>query len=183
MVGTGHCIFFLDAMNGLSRKRSRTWIYGGETETEKRGFRIQMIAQITVFSFLQKMTHPLLDHFFVPCIAAFIKEIKIYFYDRKNDVHCWIVEECTCSLIFLEQKCQPLNYEATLAVLLVVNYRFLCCGLHKPLLKVLEVRFCEHAGSCIDLYKKKLSIKMSDHRKLLPSMILLISWSQTLFSH
>lgn len=44
-----------------------------------------MIAQITVFSFLQKMAHPLLDHFFVPCIAAFIKEIKIYFYDKKND--------------------------------------------------------------------------------------------------
>lgn len=89
-------------------------------------------------------------------------------------IHCWIVEECTCSLIFLEQKGQPLNYEATLAVLLVVNYRFLCCGLHKPLLKVLEVRFCEHAGSCIDMYEKELSIKMSDHRKLLPSMILLI---------
>lgn len=89
-------------------------------------------------------------------------------------IHCWIVEECTCSLIFLEQKGQPLNYEATLAVLLFVNYRFLCSGLHKPLLKVLEVRFCENAGSCIDMYEKELSIKMSDHKKLLPSMILLI---------
>lgn len=110
---------------------------------------------------------------FGPFPCAMYSSSKFIFMTEKM-IHCWIVEECTCSLIFLEQKGQPLNYEATLAVLLVVNYRFLCSGLHKPLLKVLEVRFCEHAGSCIDMYEKELSIKMSDHKKLLPSMILLI---------
>lgn len=49
--------------------------------------------------------------------------------------------------------------EATVAVWLVVNYRFVCSGLHKPLLKVLEVRFCEHAGSCNDIYEKELILK------------------------
>lgn len=99
-------------------------------------------------------------HFWIislcPNIAAFIKKSKFIFM-TENMIHCWIVEECTCSLNFLEQKGQPINYEATLAVWLVVSYRFLFSSLHKSLLQVLKVRFCEgHAGSCIDMYEKEL---------------------------
>lgn len=96
MVGTGHWIFFLDVINGLSRKRSR----GHESmevkqkHVEERGFRSQTLAQIIVFSFndIQKQTHPLLDHFLVPGIAALIRKSKFNFM-TENMIHCWIVGE------------------------------------------------------------------------------------------
>lgn len=78
-------------------------------------FRNQTLAQIIVFSFLQKQTHPLLDHFLVLCIAATIKEIEIYFYDSKYD----ILLDSRGMNVFIDilgTKSQPLNYEATLAV-------------------------------------------------------------------
>lgn len=96
MVGTGHWIFFLDVINGLSRKRSR----GHESmevkqkHVEERVFRSQTLAQIIVFSFndIQKQTHPLLDHFLVPGIAALIRKSKFNFM-TENMIHCWIVGE------------------------------------------------------------------------------------------
>lgn len=137
-------------------------------------FRNQTLAQIIVFSFLQKQTHPLLDHFLVLCIAATFKEIEIYFYDSNYDI---LLDSrgMNCSLIFWEQKVNHSTTKATLAVWLVVNYRFLCSGPHKSLLQVPKARFCEHAWSCIDIYEKELSIKRLEQRELLPTLILLIS--------
>lgn len=56
-----------------------------QKHVEERGFRSQTLAQIIVFSIIQKQTHPLLDHFLVPKYSSIYKEIKIYFYDRKYD--------------------------------------------------------------------------------------------------
>lgn len=165
------------------QKKKSDMIYGGETKTCWRvEFRNQTLAQIIVFSFLQKQTHPLLDHFLVLCIAATFKEIEIYFYDSNYDI---LLDSrgMNCSLIFWEQKVNHSTTKATLAEWLVVNYRFLCSGPHKSLLQVPKARFCEHAWSCIDIYEKELSIKRLDQRELLPTLILLISWRQTLFVH
>lgn len=59
---------------------------------EERGFRSQTLAQIIVFSFIQKQTHPLLNHFLVPGIAALIRKSKFNFM-TENMIHCWIVGE------------------------------------------------------------------------------------------
>lgn len=61
---------------------------------EERGFRSQTLAQIIVFSFndIQKQTHPLLDHFLVPGIAALTRKSRFNFM-TENMIHCWIVGE------------------------------------------------------------------------------------------
>lgn len=60
----------------------------------------------------------------------------------------------------LGTKSQPHSYEAILAVWLVVNYKFVCCGPHESLLQVPKARFCDRAGACIDMYEMELSIKL-----------------------
>lgn len=160
MVGKDHWALFSGVMNALfmwplQKKRIRTWIYGGETETWWRTWIYsQMLA-------LQKQRHLTcnLDHFLVPSIAPTKKEIKIYFYDSKRDILLESRWKNLCIEI-LGIKRQPHSYKAILAVWLVVNYKFLCYGPHESLLQVPKARFCYRAGACIDMYEMELSIKL-----------------------
>lgn len=125
-------------------------------KVEEHGFRSQMLARVTVFSFLHKQRYLTcnLDHFLVPSIAATKMEIKIYFYDSKHDI--LLGRGKNLFIEISETEIQPPNYKAILAMWLVVNYKFLCSGPPELLLKVPKARFCEHAVSCIDMYEKEL---------------------------
>lgn len=50
-----------------------------QKHVEEWGYSRQTLAKIIVFLFLQKQTHPLLNYFLVPCIAAFIRKSKFIF--------------------------------------------------------------------------------------------------------
>lgn len=81
-----------------------------------------------------------LDDFCVPSIATTKKEI-MFIFTTANMISCWKVEEWTCSLKFWEQK-PTLNYDAILAVWLVVSYRLLCNG-PQSLLQVPKASFMQ----------------------------------------
>ncbi|XP_061185337.1 uncharacterized protein LOC133193418 [Saccostrea echinata] len=124
---------------------------------EERGFRSQTLAQIIVFSFLQKQRHPYLDNFLIPCMAATRKEIKIYFYDSKHDI---LLESRGIKLLveIPGSRCQ-VNYEAILAAWLVLNYKYLCSGPHESLFEAPKANFFSLASSSLEMYEKDLAFK------------------------
>jgi hypothetical protein len=122
---------------------------------EDVGFRSEALAQVIVFSFLQKSRNPNLENFLIPCLAATKKELKIYFYDCKHD----ILLESRGMNLFIEirgSRSQPLNFEAIIAAWLVLNYKFLCSGPHESLLQAPKANFFKHAESCLEIYERQL---------------------------
>ncbi|XP_048744818.2 uncharacterized protein LOC125657928 isoform X2 [Ostrea edulis] len=122
---------------------------------EERRFRSQTLAQVIAFSFLQKASHPSLENFLIPCMAATKKELKIYFYDCKYDI---LLESRGIPLLveIPGSNSQPLNFEAIIAAWLVLNYKYLCSGPFDSLLKAPKANFFKHAEPCLEIYEKEL---------------------------
>lgn len=135
-------------MNGRSRKLKKLdmnlWRWN---ETETCWSQTLAHAGHCVFIPTQRHLTCNLDDFCVPSIATTKKEI-MFIFTTANMISCWKVEEWTCSLKFWEQK-PTLNYDAILAVWLVVSYRLLCNG-PQSLLQVSKASFMQgHALACM----------------------------------
>ena len=140
---------------------------GGKTISEIKikvspaASRDQAIAQVIVFSLLQKKKHPELEHHLIPNIVISVDEFKLFMYDSENDILV-----CSMSLpIFDEQ--MSLKTVSIVMLWLVLHYRKFCEGIQVDRFADdykdidFESHFKEYTGTKWDVYAKKLKENVS----------------------
>ena len=130
---------------------------GGKTISEVKlkvspaASRDQALAQVIVFSLLQKQKHPELEHHLIPNIVISIDEFKIFMYDSENDILV-----CSPSLpIFDEQ--MSLKTVSIVMLWLVLHYRNFCQ----------EIQLTDNNGDCHSHFKERAGNKWDVYSKSL----------------
>lgn len=113
----------------------------------------QLLAKAIVFSFIQKKRHPEFDHFLIPCIGITRHQIIFIFYDSSNDL---LLEGPRHDLVLVDGS---VNYEAVIAVWLVMNYKFYCSGPTSSMLNAPKSNFYKHAKEQLELYENDLEFR------------------------
>ena len=123
--------------------------------------RDQALAQVIVFSLLQKQKHPELEHHLIPNIVISIDEVKIFMYDSENDILV-----CSPSLpIFDEQ--MSLKTVSIVMLWLVLHYRKFSEGIQVDRFADdfndidFKSHFKEKAGTKWDVYARLLKENVS----------------------
>lgn len=112
----------------------------------------QLIAQTIVFSFAQKKKHPEYKKFLFPTVGINRTKVIFHFYDSEHDI-------LLKSRVFPIFERKKLNYDAILAIWLVVNYKYLCSGSTKEIRnEAKKANFFQHSGSQLPIYNNELII-------------------------
>jgi hypothetical protein len=118
----------------------------------------QAIAQVIVFSLLQKQKHPELAHHLIPNIVISTEEFQIFMYDSVND----ILLGSKPSKLFDDKKC--LYVQPVIILWLVLHYREFSHGISVQDADVdvdFKSSFKERAGPKWDVYSRLLKENVS----------------------
>ncbi|XP_045191567.2 uncharacterized protein LOC128545868 [Mercenaria mercenaria] len=118
--------------------------------------RDQILAQTITFSFLQQQRHPAMKHFLIPSILASCKGVQFFFYDSRNDI---LLESRPFEFFYPDSEEKLLNYQAVIAIWLVLNYKYLCSGPTKSILDAPKANFPRFAGDALEIYKSQLRFR------------------------
>lgn len=112
-------------------------------------------AQTTVFSFLQKKTHPERDHFLIPCFGVGNSTLVVVFYDSEHDV----LLESTHIPLFRSSGCDEYEFNDTAIIVswLTVNYKYLCSGVTEDM-KSFKGDFFEDVREKMKIYEGELQL-------------------------
>ncbi|XP_069141160.1 uncharacterized protein [Argopecten irradians] len=109
----------------------------------------QMIAEVIVFSFLNKKLHPCSESYLVPCLGSCGTDLVVYLYDAQHDV---LLESCQFEL--RNKTTGALNLVTIIVTWLVVNYRYTCTGLTPYMMK--KSNFFTSAKEKLQVYQEDL---------------------------
>lgn len=112
----------------------------------------QMRSEAILFSFLQQKRHPDLENFLIPAVAVSKEQVAFCFYDSENDL---LLQTPPIGL-FDESKVY-LRRATVLALWLVLNYKYLCCGVPEKLRRPkYSAEFFTQVGSQLDDYRNRV---------------------------
>jgi hypothetical protein len=134
----------------------------------------QALAQVIVFSLLQKQKHPELTHHLVPNILISHEEFQIFMYDSMNDI---LVGSYPSKLFHDKMR---LRTESVVVLWLVLHYGEFCQ----------EIPITDYNGDCRSHFKERAGKKWDVYSKLLkenvssfPIVTNQVELTQDLFSH
>jgi hypothetical protein len=111
----------------------------------------QALAQVIVFSLLQRQKHPEMAHHLIPNILISPEEFQIFMYDSVND----ILVGSRPSKLFHDET--PLRTESVVVLWLVLHYQEFCQG----------IQIADSNGDCQSHFRERAHDKWEVYSKLL----------------